>query len=34
MEVDVKNAEKTWRKAIKLLNGECPDKCCEWCEGR
>ena len=34
MKVDVKNAEKIFKKAIKLLNGECPEKSCEWCEGR
>lgn len=33
-EIDVKNAEKIFDKAIKLLNGECPEKTCEWCEGR
>ena len=32
--VNVKNAEKIFNNAIKLLNGECPNKCCEWCEGR
>jgi len=34
MEVDVDMAEKFWKKALKLLNGECPKKSCEWCEGR
>lgn len=34
MEVDVKSAEKVWKKALKLLNGDCPSECCEWCEGR
>ena len=34
MKVDVKMAEKIWKKAIKLLNGECPEKACEWCEGK
>lgn len=34
MKVDVKMAEKTWNKAVKLLNGECPDKYCEWCDGK
>lgn len=34
MKVDVKMAEKVWKKALKLLNEECPEKCCEWCEGR
>jgi len=34
MDVDVKMAEKTWKKALKLLNSDCPSKSCEWCEGR
>lgn len=34
MKVDVKMAENEWKKAIKLLNSDCPTKCCEWCEGR
>ena len=34
MKIDVKNAEDIWKKAIKLLNGDCPKKSCEWCEGR
>ncbi len=29
--VDIDNAEKIWKKAIELLNGDCPTKCCEWC---
>jgi len=32
MKVDIENAEKTWRKALELLNDECPQKGCEWCE--
>ncbi len=32
MKINVKNAENTFKKAIKLLNDECPDKGCEWCE--
>jgi len=32
MKVDVEKAEKAWKKAIELLNGECPQKGCEWCE--
>ncbi|MBI2451694.1 PD-(D/E)XK nuclease family protein [Candidatus Pacearchaeota archaeon] len=32
--IDIDNAEKIWKKAIELLNGDCPAKCCEWCEGR
>lgn len=34
MKVDVKMAEKTWKQALKLLEEDCPTKCCEWCEGR
>ena len=33
-EVNIKNAEKIFENAIKLLNGDCPDKSCVWCEGR
>ncbi|MCD4666815.1 PD-(D/E)XK nuclease family protein [archaeon] len=32
MKVDVGNAESIFVNAIKLLNSECPDKGCEWCE--
>ncbi len=32
MKIDVSKAEETWKKALKLLNGECPQKTCEWCE--
>lgn len=36
MKVDIKNAEKIWEKALKLLNGPCPkdsqkEEECEWC---
>jgi hypothetical protein len=35
MKVDANNAENIWKKAIKLLNGKCPEKHehgeCEWC---
>lgn len=34
MDVDVNMAENTWKKALKLLEGDCPEKGCEWCEGR
>ena len=34
MKVDVKDAEDVWKKALKLLEGECPKKSCEWCEGK
>jgi len=30
--VNIKNAENVWKKAIELLNSECPEKGCEWCE--
>ena len=32
MKVDIKMAEKTWKEALELLNGDCPNKSCEWCE--
>lgn len=31
---DVKNAEKIFHEAVKILNGDCPDKECSWCEGK
>ncbi|GAG22658.1 unnamed protein product, partial [marine sediment metagenome] len=34
MEVDVDMAEKTWKKALDVLNGSCPKDSCEWCGGR
>jgi hypothetical protein len=34
MKVDVDMAEKIWKKALKLLNGECPEEGCEWCKGK
>ena len=34
MKIDVKKAEKVWKEAIKLLNGDCPKKSCEWCDGK
>jgi len=34
MKVDVNMAETTWKKAIKLLNSDCPKKSCEWCNGK
>ncbi len=33
MKINIQNAEKIWERAIKLLNSECPQKGCEWCEG-
>ena len=32
--VNVKNAESLWEKALELLNGECPQQGCVWCDGR
>ena len=32
MKVDVKKAGKVWKNALNLLDGECPEKSCEWCE--
>lgn len=32
MKIDVKKAEKVWKNALKLLNGDCPKETCEWCE--
>ncbi|MFH1311148.1 MAG: PD-(D/E)XK nuclease family protein [Nanoarchaeota archaeon] len=32
MNINIQNAEDTWKKAIKLLNSECPEKSCIWCE--
>lgn len=32
--INIHNAEKIFQKAIKLLNGECPSKCCIWCNGK
>ena len=34
MKVDVEMAEKIFKDAIKLLNSDCPQDSCEWCEGR
>jgi len=32
MKVNIHNTEKIFKKAIKLLNKECPEKGCVWCE--
>ena len=32
MEISIRNAENAWKKALYLLNSECPEKGCEWCE--
>jgi hypothetical protein len=34
MEVNIDMAEKAWKKALELLRGDCPEKSCEWCDGR
>ena len=34
MRVNLKNAERIFESAIKLLNEDCPKKSCLWCEGR
>lgn len=34
MKVDVKNAERIFENAIDLLNKDCPEKTCEWCDGK
>jgi hypothetical protein len=32
MKISVESAEKIWKKAIEMLNEECPSGSCEWCE--
>jgi len=34
MKVDVESAEKVWKKALEMLEGEEPKEKCEWCEGK
>ena len=34
MKVNVKNAQKIFTNALKLLNSDCPKKSCVWCEGK
>jgi hypothetical protein len=34
MDVNISNAENLWKRAIDLLNGQCPEKTCDWCEGK
>ena len=34
MKISLSDAEKLFNSAIKLLNGDCPEESCEWCEGR
>ena len=31
MNINIKNAENMWKKALIILNSECPDKGCNWC---
>jgi hypothetical protein len=31
--INIKNAETTFKKALKLLNSDCPSQTCEWCKG-
>jgi len=33
MKVNVKNAEKVFKDAIKLLESDCPKAVCDWCKG-
>ena len=32
MKCSPENGEKVWKRALKLLDGECPKEGCEWCE--
>lgn len=34
METNPKNAENVFNEAIKLLNSDCPQDSCEWCENK
>ncbi|MCL5729951.1 MAG: PD-(D/E)XK nuclease family protein [Candidatus Pacearchaeota archaeon] len=34
MDIDVRKAGELFEDAIRLLNGDCPKKSCEWCVGR
>ena len=34
MDVDVEMAGEAWKKALKLLNGDCPKDGCDWCGER
>lgn len=34
MKTNPKNGEKLFKEAIKLLKEECPQKSCEWCDGK
>jgi hypothetical protein len=30
--ISIKNAENVWKKALIILNSECPEEGCEWCK--
>ena len=34
VKTSIKDGEKLFQDAIKLLNSECPDKHCVWCDGK
>ena len=34
VKTNTKDGEDLFNNAIKLLNGDCPKKSCEWCEGK
>ena len=34
MKVNTARAERVWRKALKLLGGDCPEEGCVWCDGK
>ena len=34
IKTSAENGEKVFKKAIALINEECPEEKCEWCEGR
>lgn len=34
IKINIRNAEDTFKSAIKLLNSDCPKETCEWCKGR
>ncbi len=31
MPINIKNAEKVWNSALNLLNNNCPEERCDWC---
>ncbi len=34
VKTSIKDGEELFKSAVKMLNGDCPKKSCEWCEGR